>query len=162
MKWMEEVGHVDYDTEKSKIQETVKSIRAKGLIHFLLTKGLRPFEDKKVNKRCIRYLKDDGYTVHWERDAWGIDISVWGCGLDYQDRLHFHLPMALCDSFSVSEWEKKHTYWEASNVDKMVSGYAEMLDSLVDFVVEFNVKADTFNEALRELKEAEKNFSIPY
>ena len=162
MKFMEEVSHVDYDAKKAEITSTVKMIRAKGMIHFLFTEGLRPFIGKKVNKRAINSLKESGYTVHWERNVFGIDVSVWGCGLDYADRLYFHLHLEISECFSMEVWEDRYSYWSSSNVDRMVSAYGEMLDNLIDYVVEFNVKADTFNEVLRELKEADNNFSVSY
>jgi hypothetical protein len=153
---------MDYDKQEEKIQKQIAYYQDQVVAFDLLLEGLKKFDGKKVNKRAIHILKGNGYTVHWERDQWTINISVWGNGIDYPSRMFFSIPADARDGrvFDLKAFEKKYYHFSDQKAAERIYKYEQMLENLVDYVVEYNLAVDDFNEAVKRVRSADANFSI--
>ena len=161
MKYREEESHVDYDEKEKSLFDTISRITEGCLIYRLLRKGLENFDGKKLTKRAIHPIKSKGFTVSWEKDQWTITIHVWGENIDFRERYYFSIPCKAHEGsiFSLEEFDKKYYHHSKEKTSENIAKYQAILDNLVDYVVEYNLAVDEYNESLKRLKEADHNFS---
>jgi len=151
MTYVSEKSHLDYSAKEKEIKETIDTLQEKNLIFQILKKTLQKFEGKKITKRITYDLKAAGYTTHYEKEKWGtITLHVWGNDIPYGERLWFTFPESAAEDFKLETFLKGEKYLD-QQVLTNIEQYEQVLADLPGLVVEYNMRVDFFNEALREV-----------
>lgn len=161
MKYIETVEYIDYAAKEEEIKKTIDLLNEKNIAFQLLKQGLAKAEEKKVTKRVLYPLKGAGYTTYLERDPWSLSISIWGNGIDYNNKMHISIGSEMMDDFCMEVFLKKYDYLETKLLPQ-IEEYEEILSHLIEYVVEFNLMADNFNAAKEGIEEVDKKFRPKY
>lgn len=161
MKYIDEATMINVKEKSEEIKATIDLLQEKNLAWQLLKEGLEKAIGKKLTKRVLYPLHDNGYTAFWQKDQWRIEVSIWGNGIGHNEKLWITIPADQFEDFIMIEFLNHYDHMETKLMPQM-EGYEDILDDIVDIVAEHNAAVEEFNEARENLQKAEKKFYPKY